>query len=123
MHTGLSIAQHNLGALNLSGIKANPASVDPEFSLPPSPLTAVEYFKMAAGQGLQLSEMNLGKLYAESYKVNGKTVVEKDLNEARKWLKPCAERGGPLGQEAGQMLKLVEKEIAETPAASRCSVM
>ncbi|KAJ3038136.1 hypothetical protein HK097_003266 [Rhizophlyctis rosea] len=121
---GLSIAQHNLAALHLSGIPPNPASADPNFSLPKSPLTAVEYFKMAAGQGLQLSEMNLGKMYAESFKVDGKTIVPKDLMESRKWLKSCARRGGPIGQEAGRLLKSVEKEIVETPGvASRCSIM
>ncbi|KAJ3294132.1 hypothetical protein HK104_003911 [Borealophlyctis nickersoniae] len=115
---GLSIAQHNLASYYMTGIPATPPS---SFSLEASPRIAVEYFRMAAMQGLQLSQINLGKMYAEGFAIGG---IKRDLRQARVWLEQCKKTGGPLGDEAGQMLEGLQEIPPEAPGQKgKCIIM
>lgn len=71
-------AQNRLGVIYQTGDKDTPVD----------PVEAVKWYRMAAEQGFDTSQFNLGGMYIKG------SGVQKDSTEAIKWLRKCAEGNG-----------------------------
>lgn len=90
-------------------------------------MRAIEYWKMAAAQGLQLSQINLGKLYLEGLDKGPSQPfrVRKDFKLARRYLEQAMEMNGPLRDHAQALLdRLGGESVGSTEKdRGRCNIM
>ncbi|KAJ3239241.1 hypothetical protein HDU81_006346 [Chytriomyces hyalinus] len=105
---GLAIAQHNLGSLYFT------TSASPTCPYQRSMPLAVEYFEMAAMQGLPLSLVNLAKLYKSGYTpLKGEPrswAIPVDLKKAEEYAERVSELEGEWGELGKEFLEQIKKE-------------
>lgn len=123
---GLGVAQHNLAEYYLQGppepTSANKNGKSITYPWSKDIRKAVEYWQMAAMEGVGLSMLNLGKVYYEGFG----DVVRVDLDKAKKYLEMVlkgAQQPEELKNEAKALLELVEVKRKEMKKGGGCSVM
>ncbi|KAI8611931.1 hypothetical protein BC830DRAFT_1139049 [Chytriomyces sp. MP71] len=109
---GLAIAQHNVASFffgsHVSTSLSTPFPIEKNIPL------ALEYFEMAATQGLPLSLVNLAKLYKEGYRpLRGEPkfwAVAVDLNKARDYAERVTHLEGNWGDLGKSLLEDIDEE-------------